>query len=35
MKVNRINVINLLLAAFSELQIPESSVNQVEMDLAE
>ena len=35
MKVNPINVINLLLAAFSGLQIPGSPVNQVEMDLAE
>lgn len=35
MKVNPINVINLLLATFSGLQIPESPVNKVEMDLAE
>ena len=35
MKINPINVINLLLAAFSGLQIPESPVNQVEMPLAE
>lgn len=35
MKVNPINVINLLLAIFSGLQIPESPVNKAEMDIAE
>lgn len=34
-RVNPINVINLLFAAFQPLNIPESSVNYLEIDLAE